>query len=177
MVYYICPLFVIKPRIRLRDLSCWSRGTLYPQKLALTSPTSGGRSRTHTTEFVSFFSLCASWCAFSWLNYLLHTLQENWFSPLRTLCLFKSLCPLNDLLHILQENWFSPLCTLCLFKSLYPLNDLLHILQENCYSSLCIIVQYKTVIICMPTNFMEQSSWESNPVMEPPHSFCNLVVH
>jgi hypothetical protein len=36
--------------------SCWSRGTIYPQKLALTSPTSGGRSvgifrsRTEATE-------------------------------------------------------------------------------------------------------------------------------
>jgi hypothetical protein len=27
-----------------RELSHWPRGTLYPQKLALTSPTSGGRS-------------------------------------------------------------------------------------------------------------------------------------
>jgi hypothetical protein len=27
-----------------RDPSCCQRGTLYPQKLALTSPTSGGRS-------------------------------------------------------------------------------------------------------------------------------------
>jgi hypothetical protein len=27
-----------------RDPSRWPRGTLYPQKLALTSPTSGGRS-------------------------------------------------------------------------------------------------------------------------------------
>jgi hypothetical protein len=38
------------------DPSRWPRGTLYPQKLALTSPTSGGhsvgivRSRTQTTE-------------------------------------------------------------------------------------------------------------------------------
>jgi hypothetical protein len=43
------------------DLSCWPRGTLYPQKLALTSPTSGGRSvgivrsRTQATEFIFFF--------------------------------------------------------------------------------------------------------------------------
>jgi hypothetical protein len=43
-----------------RDPSPWPRGTLYPQKLALTSPTSGGhsvgivRSRTQTTEFVCF---------------------------------------------------------------------------------------------------------------------------
>jgi hypothetical protein len=27
-----------------RDPSCWPRGTLYPHKLALTSPTSGSRS-------------------------------------------------------------------------------------------------------------------------------------
>jgi hypothetical protein len=27
-----------------RDLSRWPRGTLYPQKSALTSPTNGGRS-------------------------------------------------------------------------------------------------------------------------------------
>jgi hypothetical protein len=43
---------------RHRVPSHWPRGTLYPQKLALTSPTSGGRSvgivrpRTQTTEFV-----------------------------------------------------------------------------------------------------------------------------
>jgi hypothetical protein len=40
-----------------RDPSSWPRGTLYPQKLALSSQTSGGlsvgivRSRTQTTEF------------------------------------------------------------------------------------------------------------------------------
>jgi hypothetical protein len=40
-----------------RDPSCWPGGTLYPQKLALTSPTSGGRwvgivrSRTKAIEF------------------------------------------------------------------------------------------------------------------------------
>jgi hypothetical protein len=40
-----------------RDPSRWPRGTLYPQKLALISPTSGGRSvgkvlsRTQATEF------------------------------------------------------------------------------------------------------------------------------
>jgi hypothetical protein len=43
-----------------RDLSRWPRGTLYPQKLAITSPTSGGSSvgivrlRTQTMEFVCF---------------------------------------------------------------------------------------------------------------------------
>jgi hypothetical protein len=42
---------------RRRDPSRWSRGTLYPQKLAVISPTSGGRSvgivrlRTRATEF------------------------------------------------------------------------------------------------------------------------------
>jgi hypothetical protein len=40
-----------------RDLSRWPRGTLYPHKLAIASPTSGGRSvgivrsRTQTMEF------------------------------------------------------------------------------------------------------------------------------
>jgi hypothetical protein len=44
-----------------RDQSRWSRGSLYPQKLALTLPTSGGhsvgvvRSRTQATEFSLFF--------------------------------------------------------------------------------------------------------------------------
>jgi hypothetical protein len=43
-----------------RDPSCWPRGTLYLQKLALTSPTSGGlsvgifRSRTKGTELVIY---------------------------------------------------------------------------------------------------------------------------
>jgi hypothetical protein len=47
-----------------RDPSRWPRGTLYPQKLAITSPTRGGRSvgivrsRTQTMEFgVSLFCL------------------------------------------------------------------------------------------------------------------------
>jgi hypothetical protein len=44
-----------------RDLSHWPCGTLYPQRLALTSPTSGYRlvsivcSQTRVTEFWSFF--------------------------------------------------------------------------------------------------------------------------
>jgi hypothetical protein len=44
-----------------RDPSRWPRGTLYPQKLAITSPTSGGRSvgmvrsRTQTMEFFYVF--------------------------------------------------------------------------------------------------------------------------
>jgi hypothetical protein len=44
-----------------RDPLCWPRNTLYPQNLALTSPTSGGssvgtvRSRTQATEFSLLF--------------------------------------------------------------------------------------------------------------------------
>jgi hypothetical protein len=34
-----------------RDPSRWPRGTFYPQKLALTSPTNGGLSQTQATEF------------------------------------------------------------------------------------------------------------------------------
>jgi hypothetical protein len=46
-----------------KDPSRWPRGTFYPRKLALTSPTSGGlsvgivRSRTQTTEFSSLLLL------------------------------------------------------------------------------------------------------------------------
>jgi hypothetical protein len=46
-----------------RDPSRWPRGTLYPQKLALTSPTSGGssvgtvHSRTQATEILIFIPL------------------------------------------------------------------------------------------------------------------------
>jgi hypothetical protein len=45
------------------DPSLWPRDTLYPQKLALTSPTSGGRSvgivgsRTEATEFSFYYGL------------------------------------------------------------------------------------------------------------------------
>jgi hypothetical protein len=50
------------PEYGRRDPSLWSHGTVYPQKLALTSSTSGGRSagivhsRTQATEFF-FFSV------------------------------------------------------------------------------------------------------------------------
>jgi hypothetical protein len=53
-----------------RNPSCWPRGTLYPQKLVLTSPTSGSRlvgifpSRTLATEFFLLISIseeCMSW--------------------------------------------------------------------------------------------------------------------
>jgi hypothetical protein len=48
-----------------RDPSRWPRGTLYPQKLAITSPTSGGRlvsivcSRTQTMEFSLVLCVCS----------------------------------------------------------------------------------------------------------------------
>jgi hypothetical protein len=55
------------PRLESRDYSCrdpsrWPRGTIYPQKLALSLPTSGGcsvglvRSRTQAMEFSLFMS-------------------------------------------------------------------------------------------------------------------------
>jgi hypothetical protein len=61
-----------------RDSSRWPRGTLYPQTLALTSPTSGGRSvcivrlRTRTTEFVLFYVRRKSRnsCVLNWTAYL-----------------------------------------------------------------------------------------------------------
>jgi hypothetical protein len=54
-------------KYRRRDTSRRPRDTLYPQKLALTSPTSGGRSvcirsRTLATEFFSFFLITTFHC-------------------------------------------------------------------------------------------------------------------
>jgi hypothetical protein len=40
-----------------RDPSRWPRDTLYPQKLALTTPTSGGRSQIQVMEFFSIVNL------------------------------------------------------------------------------------------------------------------------
>jgi hypothetical protein len=53
-----------------RDPSRWPRGTLYPQKLAITSPTSGGRSvgivrsRYQTMEFVCLFFYLVTQCQY-----------------------------------------------------------------------------------------------------------------
>jgi hypothetical protein len=50
-----------------REPSRWPRGTLYPQKLAITSPRSGGRSvgivrsRTQTMEFFFYWQLTDAW--------------------------------------------------------------------------------------------------------------------
>jgi hypothetical protein len=60
VIYIYIYIYSLKFR-RDRDLSRWPRGSLYPQKLALNSSTSGGRSvvivrsRTQATEF---FLLC-----------------------------------------------------------------------------------------------------------------------
>jgi hypothetical protein len=77
-----------------RDPSCWSRGNLYPQKLAPTLPTSGGRSvgivrsRTEATEFVF---VCKSMTCMNKLNYggiktifvaIWLTTRSGYFSPL-----------------------------------------------------------------------------------------------
>jgi hypothetical protein len=57
-----------------RDLSRWPRGTFYPQKLELTSPTSGGRSvgkvrsRTQATEFsLVLFLVGNGWIVLRWI--------------------------------------------------------------------------------------------------------------
>jgi hypothetical protein len=60
-----------------RDSSRWPRGNLYPQKLALTSPTSGGRSvgiirsRTEPTECI-YFSLSSIYLQLFNTTLLLH---------------------------------------------------------------------------------------------------------
>jgi hypothetical protein len=54
-----------------RDLSRWPRGTLYSQKLATTSPRSGGRSvgivrsRTQTMEFFFIYICHGTWARLS----------------------------------------------------------------------------------------------------------------
>jgi hypothetical protein len=64
-----------------RDPSRWARGTLYPQKLAITSPTSGGRSvgivrsRAQTMEFVccliaQYRQCCIASEAWLWISAL-----------------------------------------------------------------------------------------------------------
>jgi hypothetical protein len=67
----------------------WPRDTLYPQKLALTLPTSGGRSvgifrsRTKATEF-SLALVCMLWwvlCVVHWMCFCVSNLQflvERW---------------------------------------------------------------------------------------------------
>jgi hypothetical protein len=81
-----------------RDPSCWPRGTLYPQKVALTSPTSGGRSDdivlswTQATES-SLVLLMFQWCdAYSKINGVLQEFrwpvwpsgQSSWLQIQRT---------------------------------------------------------------------------------------------
>jgi hypothetical protein len=75
-----------------RDPSRWPRSTLYPQKLALNLPTSGGRSRTQATEF--FYVLIGS------LPGGLHTLDlslarngEIFFLGTRPIMVAKSIRP------------------------------------------------------------------------------------
>jgi hypothetical protein len=68
-----------------RDPSRWPRGTLYPQKLALTSPTSGGRSvgivrsPTQATEFffIRLQSLSDHFISWECLHCFLQSFQQN----------------------------------------------------------------------------------------------------
>jgi hypothetical protein len=46
-----------------RDPSCWPRGTLYPQKLAITSPTIGGRSLGIVEFFLTKSELKYTYCS------------------------------------------------------------------------------------------------------------------
>jgi hypothetical protein len=63
-----------------RDPLRWPRGTLYPQKLALTSPTCGGRPvgigflQAQATEFVFFFVACIEECI---VHLFVHTTTIN----------------------------------------------------------------------------------------------------
>jgi hypothetical protein len=62
--------FLVNREYGRRDPSRWPRGTLYLQTLAITSPTSGGRSvgivrsRTQTMEFSFSFFMLSSYVEF-----------------------------------------------------------------------------------------------------------------
>jgi hypothetical protein len=66
-----------------RDPSRWLRDTLYPQKLALTSPTSGChlvrivRLRAQTTEFVFCLCVCVCVCVCVCMCACMHTLKGS----------------------------------------------------------------------------------------------------
>jgi hypothetical protein len=65
-----------------RDPSRWSRGNLYTQKSALTSPTGGGhsvgivRSRTQATELLMWWSRFVLLKAVGWYNTLMNTFTQ-----------------------------------------------------------------------------------------------------
>jgi hypothetical protein len=90
-----------------RDPSRWPRGTLYPQKLALTSPTSGGRSvgivrSRRPRSLVFFFSLYEIKTALGW-TYISHCGREvSNFSYYSTLPSY----PMLTLIAI--NNFYSP---------------------------------------------------------------------
>jgi hypothetical protein len=71
-----------------RDPLRWPRGTLYPQKLALTSPTWGGRfvdivrSQTKATEFILNFYMSCSDDSFTWVESLSTGRETGWYAPL-----------------------------------------------------------------------------------------------
>jgi hypothetical protein len=85
-----------------RDPSRWPRGTLYPQKLSLTSPTSGGRSvgilrsRTQAMEF-SFFNFFRH-------RFLLRGCQWTKRAIVTSKCDNEQICLRN--LHIDRRMWF-----------------------------------------------------------------------
>jgi hypothetical protein len=73
-----------------RDPSCWPHGTLYPQKLALASPTSGGRSvsivrsRIQTTEITLVYSsLYREWCENTYLMINICCYVDTWHTITR----------------------------------------------------------------------------------------------
>jgi hypothetical protein len=70
-----------------RDPSRWPRDTLYPQKLAITSPTSSGRSvgivrsRTQTMEFSLYIYVCIYTC-------MCVSIHENYSGSHSCICIY-----------------------------------------------------------------------------------------
>jgi hypothetical protein len=83
-----------------RDPSRWTHGTRYPQKVALSSPTNGGRSvgivrlRTHATEFFQELPLGRTSSAH---------VEVYWLFKLNLVCCVTDIC--QKLGHISIPSW------------------------------------------------------------------------
>jgi hypothetical protein len=94
-----------------RDPPRWSRGTLYLQKLALTSPTSGGRSvgivhsRTNAMEFFFVMKLKLSestWLTQGYIEFLIKLRMSN--SQNSCVLLLHQICELPSRARICFQN-------------------------------------------------------------------------
>ncbi len=119
----------------------------------------------NSTDFRSTFSCTYRVCLFSddlWVNCLLHTEQENAFSPVWTVrCAFSVPCWLNDFSHKWQENGFLCLCTpsTCILRAAFELVWILQYYKASPYcnnmtfswltfSAVCLTTITRQIVLC-----------------------------